>query len=232
MYYLALLIGPQQERTPDEAAQELTDYLNFQAKAASSIRAGDALYPEADSIRVTGGPDAPVITDGPFAEGAEVANGYYVLEADNLDDALALARDIPEAKRGAVEVWPLVDCSREFGGKGSTSWLALLLEPADRAYVPGSPEWEAVAARHGVFGEKASGHIKIAGPLHPPSTATTIRVRDGEAVLTDGPYIEGTEIANGFYVITTDDRDSAIRLASQIPASAVQLRQLTGVSGF
>lgn len=66
----------------------------------------------------------------------------------------------------------------------------------------------------------------------PPSTATTIRVRDGEAVLTDGPYIEGTEIANGFYVITTDDRDSAIRLASQIPASAVQLRQLTGVSGF
>lgn len=167
MYYLALLIGPQQERTPDEAAQELTDYLNFQAKAASSIRAGDALYPEADSVRVTGGPDAPVITDGPFAEGAEVANGYYVLEADNLDDALALARDIPEAKRGAVEVWPLVDCSREFGGKGSTSWLALLLEPADRAYVPGSPEWEAVAARHGVFGEKASGHIKIAGPLHP-----------------------------------------------------------------
>lgn len=91
MYYLALLIGPQQERTPDEAAQELTDYLNFQAKAASSIRAGDALYPEADSVRVTGGPDAPVITDGPFAEGAEVANGYYVLEADNLDDALALA---------------------------------------------------------------------------------------------------------------------------------------------
>lgn len=68
MYYLALLIGPQQERTPDEAAQELTDYLNFQAKAASSIRAGDALYPEADSVRVTGGPDAPVITDGPFAE--------------------------------------------------------------------------------------------------------------------------------------------------------------------
>lgn len=70
-----MLIGPQQERTPDEAAQELTDYLNFQAKAASSIRAGDALYPEADSVRVTGGPDAPVITDGPFAEGAEVANG-------------------------------------------------------------------------------------------------------------------------------------------------------------
>ncbi|TDZ83378.1 YCII-related domain protein [Mycobacteroides salmoniphilum] len=232
MHYLALLIGPQQERTPDEAAQELTDYLNFQAKAASAIRAGDALYPEADSVRITGGPDTPVITDGPFAEGAEVANGYYVLEADNLDDALALARDIPETKRGAVEVWPLVHCSQEFGGQGSTSWLALLLEPREGAFDPGSPEWEAVAAQHGVFSEKASGHIKIAGPLHPPSTATTVRVRDGETVLTDGPYVEGTEIANGFYVLATDGRDQAIELASQLPASAVQLRQLTGVSGF
>lgn len=232
MYYLALLIGPQQERTPEEAALELTDYLNFHAKASSAIRTGDALYPEADSVRITGGPDAPVITDGPFAEGAEVANGYYVLEADNLDDALALARDIPEAKRGAVEVWPLVDCSQEFGGQGSTGWLALLLEPQERAYVPGSAEWEAVAAQHGVFGEKASGHIKIAGPLHPPSTATTVRVRDGEVLLTDGPYIEGSEIANGFYVLATEDRDTAIELAAQIPASAVHLRQLTGVSGL
>ncbi|SHX45098.1 DGPFAETKE family protein [Mycobacteroides abscessus subsp. bolletii] len=232
MYYLALLIGPQQERTPDEAAQELTDYLNFQAKAASSIRAGDALYPEADSVRITGGSDAPVITDGPFAEGAEVANGYYVLEADNLDDALALARDIPEAKRGAVEVWPLIDCSREFNGQGATNWLALLLEPCDGAYLPGSPEWEAVAAQHAEFGAKAGDHIKIAGPLHPPSTATTVRVRDGEVLLTDGPYIEGAEIANGFYVLTADGRDKAVELAAQLPASTVELRQLTGVSGF
>lgn len=112
------------------------------------------------------------------------------------------------------------------------SWLALLLEPRDRAYPPGSPEWEAVAAQHGAFGEKAGGHIKIAGPLHPPSTATTVRLRDGETLLTDGPYIEGAEIANGFYVLTTDDRDKAIELASQIPASVVQLRQLTGVSGL
>jgi len=59
-------------------------------------------------VRITGGPDAPTVTDGPFAEGAEVAGGYYVFEAENLDEALALARDIPAAKHGAVEVWPMV----------------------------------------------------------------------------------------------------------------------------
>ncbi|MUM18306.1 transcription initiation protein [Mycobacterium sp. CBMA271] len=232
MHYLALLIGSERDRTPEEGAQEMADYQNFHATAASAIRAGDALFPAAEAVRITGGPDAPVVTDGPFAEGAEVAGGYYVLEAENLDDALALARDIPEAKHGAVEVWPLAGCSQEFNGQGTQSWLALLLEPPERAYLPGSPEWEAVAAQHGVFGEKASGHIKIAGPLHPPSTATTVRVRDGETLLTDGPYVEGAEIANGFYVLTTDDRDKAVELAAQIPASAVQLRQLAGVSGL
>lgn len=232
MYYLTLLIGPERTRTPDEGAQEMADYQGFHAKAASAIRAGDALFPVTEGVRISGGLDARVVTDGPFVEGAEVAGGYYVLEAENLDDALTLAREIPEAKHGAVEVWPLIDCSREFSGQGATSWLALLLEPRDRAFAPGSPEWEAVAAEHRVFGAKATEHIKIAGPLHPPSTATTVRVRDGEVLLTDGPYIEGAEIANGFYVLATDGRDEAIELASQLPASAVELRQLTGVSGL
>ena len=52
-----------------------------------------------------------VVTDGPFAEGAEVAGGYYVFEAENLDEALALAREIPAAKYGGVEVWPMVHFS-------------------------------------------------------------------------------------------------------------------------
>lgn len=232
MYYLALLIGPERARTPEEGAQEMVEYQNFHAKAASAIHAGDALFPVAEGVRISGAPDARVITDGPFAEGAEVAGGYYVLEAENLDDALTLARDIPEAKHGAVEVWPLIHCSQEFDGQGATNWLALLIEPRDEALLPGTPEWEAVADKHGAFRARAGDHIKLAGPLHPPSTATTVRVRDGEVLLTDGPYIEGAEIANGFYVLTTDDRDQAIELAAHLPASTVELRQLTGVSGL
>lgn len=68
--------------------------------------------------------------------------------------------------------------------------------------------------------------------LHDRSTATTVRVRDGEVLITDGPYVEGAEIATGIYLLSATDRDEAVKIASMIPASTVQLRQLAGVSGL
>src|SRR5271167_2853473 len=106
MQYLALLISTERDHT-DEQGDLMAAYQDFHAKAGSAIRAGDALAPAATAVRISGGPDAPTITDGPFAEGAEVAGGYYVFEAENLDEALALARDIPVTRYGAVEVWPV-----------------------------------------------------------------------------------------------------------------------------
>ena len=230
MQYFALLISKERDRTPEEGAAEMAAYRSFHAKAASAIRAGDALAPAATAVRITDGPDAPMITDGPFAEGAEVAGGYYVFEAENLDEALALARDIPAAKYGAVEVWPMAGPGLEPQPLAGTNWIALLLEPPDRPVEPGSPEWEAMVVQHQAFGSAAGQHIKGGAGLHPPSTATTVRVRDGEVLITDGPYVEGAEVANGFYVLSAADRDEAVKLASMIPASAVQVRQLAGIS--
>jgi hypothetical protein len=85
---------------------------------------------------------------------------------------------------------------------------------------------------HQQFGAAAGQHIRGGAGLHPPSTATTVRVRDGEVLITDGPYVEGAEVANGFYVLNANDRDEAVKLASMIPASTVQVRQLAGYSGL
>ena len=232
MQYFALLISRERERTPEEGAAEMAAYQAFHAKAASAIRGGDALLPAATAVRITGGPDAPAITDGPFAEGAEVAGGYYVFEAENLDEALALARDIPAAKHGGVEIWPMAGPGLQPAPVDGPTWIALLLEPPDRPVPPGTPEWEALAAAHQQFGAAASQHIKGGAGLHPPSTATTVRVRDGEVLISDGPYVEGAEVANGFYVLSAADRDEAVKVASMIPASAVELRQRAGVSGL
>ena len=105
MHYFALILDNEPTSAPDPDAQAagMAEYQAFHEKAASAIRAGDALTPSATGVRITGGPDSPTITDGPFAESAEVACGYYVFEAENLDEALALARDIPTAKHGAVD---------------------------------------------------------------------------------------------------------------------------------
>jgi hypothetical protein len=232
MQYFALLISRERELTPDERGEVMTAFEDFHAKAGSAIRAGDALLPTATAVRVTGGPDAPMITDGPFAESAEVACGYYVFEAENLDDALELARGVPVAQYGAVELWPTVhslEASRKLTGN---DWLALLLEPPASAHTPGTPEWNAVAARHGDFAAAAGEHIIGGAALHDRSTATTVRVRDGEALITDGPYVEGAEVASGFYLLGAADRDEAVKLAAMIPASVVELRHLAGVSGL
>lgn len=233
MHYFALLLGPEATGEPDAetTAAVMTAYANFHAGAGSAIRAGDALTSAATAAKITGGPDAPVITDGPFAEGAEVAGGYYVFEADDLDEALAIARRIPACESGGVEVWPMVHWSAPSEPVGA-DWLALLLEPPEGTHSPDSPEWISGAAQHVEFGKAAGDHILAGAPLHPPTTATTVRVREGKALFTDGPYVEGAEVANGFYLLRAPDRDEAVKIASMIPASAVEVRQLSGISGL
>jgi hypothetical protein len=236
MQYFALLLSPpdllEKILEPAAAEAEMAAYTAFHTREASSIRGGDALTLPATGARIKGAPDAPVVTDGPFPESAEIACGFYVFEADDLDAALALARQIPLAGKGAVEVWPMLmpfEPSTKLTGE---HWLALLLEPPGRDVEPGSPEWEASVAKHGEFAAAAGEHIIGGSALHLPSTATTVRVRNGEALLTDGPFVEGAEVASGFYVLAAADRDDAVKLASMIPATTVELRQLMGVSGL
>jgi len=126
MQYFALLISQEPELAPDERDSLMAAFESFHAKAGSAIRAGDALAPAAAAVRITDGPNAPVVTDGPFAESAEVACGYYVFEAENLDEALALARDIPVATYGTIEVRPAYHVfDPEWKIAGTGQWLAL-----------------------------------------------------------------------------------------------------------
>jgi hypothetical protein len=72
------------------------------------FKAGDGLQPTttATTVRVRDG--KTMTTDGPFAETREQLGGYYLVEAKDLDDAVALAARIPEAKRGSIEVRPVM----------------------------------------------------------------------------------------------------------------------------
>src|SRR4051794_25312217 len=60
---------------------------------------------------------------------------------------------------------------------------------------------------------RAAGAWVFAGGLHPPSTATVLRVRDGDVLVTDGPYTEGKEHLGGFTVIRAPDLDAALEWA-------------------
>jgi hypothetical protein len=77
---------------------------------------------------------------------------------------------------------------------------------------------------------REQGKMVSANELQPTATATTVTVRDGDTVVTDGPFAETKEALGGYYLIEADDLDAAIELASRIPAArmggAIEVRPL------
>jgi hypothetical protein len=64
-----------------------------------------------------------------------------------------------------------------------------------------------------------AGVLVDSGPLQPPQTATTVRVRDGETQLSDGPFAEIKEQLGGYYILNCEDLDAAVRYAAMIPSA-------------
>jgi hypothetical protein len=64
----------------------------------------------------------------------------------------------------------------------------------------------------------ASGQYRAAAPLHPTSTATSVRVRNGKRLATDGPFAETREQLGGYYLIEAKDLNEAIQIGSRIPS--------------
>jgi hypothetical protein len=62
---------------------------------------------------------------------------------------------------------------------------------------------------------QAAGAWVFSGGLHPPSTATVVRLKDGQMVTTDGPYVEGKEHIGGFTIVRAEDLDAALEWARQ-----------------
>ena len=65
-------------------------------------------------------------------------------------------------------------------------------------------------------GMRAAGVWVFAGGLHAPDTATVVRSRDGEVLMTDGPYVEGKEHVGGFTIVEAEDLDAALRWAARL----------------
>src|SRR4029450_7470762 len=89
-------------------------------------------------------------------------------------------------------------------------------------------------AAYGAFGEEAGDVILGGEGLQPTSTATTVRVRDGERMLTDGPVAETKEQLGGFYLLECNSLDEAIEWASKIPGAAtgsVEVRPVMNYEG-
>lgn len=99
------------------------------------------------------------------------------------------------------------------------------------------------AEREQCYGESAQfaqqlnerGQYLAAAPLHPTSTATSVRVRDGKRLVTDGPFAETHEQLGGFFLVDAKDLDEAIGIAARIPAGrwgTVEIRPVVEIPGL
>ncbi len=81
----------------------------------------------------------------------------------------------------------------------------------------------------------SSGKYLDASPLHPVATATSVRVREGKRLVTDGPFAETREQLGGYYLIETNDLNEAISVAERIPPAhwgTIEIRPVLEISGL
>ena len=82
-------------------------------------------------------------------------------------------------------------------------------------------ERQKMTADYGTFTQSIiqSGHFKAGDGLQPSTTATTVRVREGKILTTDGPFAETREQLGGYYLVEARDLDAAIEIAARIPGA-------------
>jgi hypothetical protein len=97
--------------TDTEQEELIAAHNRFGETFHSAIRGGEALHPtrSATTVRVRG--NHVLTVDGPFAETKEQLGGFYIVECDNLDDAIAIAAKLPGVEKGSIEVRPIMEFS-------------------------------------------------------------------------------------------------------------------------
>ena len=112
MQYILLIANDEtldEALSPDEAAAQTAAYGAWVGECAArgALVGGERLRPTSDATTVQVRNDQVVTIDGPFAETKEQIGGYFIIEAENLDQAVQAASMLPAAKTGCIEVRPI-----------------------------------------------------------------------------------------------------------------------------
>jgi hypothetical protein len=103
---------------------------------------------------------------------------------------------------------------------------------------PGDPGFEEILTRVNAFADECRRRGVFVGgdPLKPAGTATTVRVKEGKAVVTDGPFAETHEHLGGYYLLNCRDLDEALELAEMVPQAeygcTIEVRPVDHIPGL
>jgi len=234
MNYLLLVYSPESAWTREEwlTCTVASGHVCRDLQAQGAFIAASPLHPVATAASVGVRNGASQVTVGPFAETTEQLGGFFLINVPSLDDAIAVAARLPSAQKGTIEIRPV----QHLDGLPSNRFAEPLANPVERtrymllcydderawleagAATKRAAQTEAVALAWQLV---ARGQYVAASPLHPVSTATSVRIRQGKRLITDGPFAETRECLDGYYVIEARDLNDAITVAALHPGASV-----------
>jgi hypothetical protein len=246
MKYMFLIYSPEDAWTPDEWLQCVvkSSGICYELAAKQQFLGAAPLHPVATATTVRVRDGQRLITTGPFAETTEQLGGYYIIDVDDLDQAIEIAGRLPPARKGTVEIRPLFPLEGLPGEKSYAERLGV--EPTLKQFMflcyDDEEAWQNLgeAAHHAAMREAVAlthqldqlGRYLSASPLRPSTTATSVRVRHDQRLVTDGPFAETREVLGGYYLILAHSQEEAVQIASQHSGArvgAVEVREVVDI---
>lgn len=218
-YLMIVRVREDAEPNPEDASPEAW----FEDVTRRGVHLGGSrLRPPSDATCVRVRDGGTLVTHGPFAEVAEQIAGFDVLRVADIEEAVGVAAAHPVARFGALELRELVPHDDDPAGganallDGPSTYLLLMGgEP-----VSSTPAPQDAGSLVGWIDEMSGRDVDRGGsPLAPAERAVTVRVRDGEVVLTHGPFAELAEQVDGYNLIDAADLDEALGVAAAHPAA-------------
>ncbi len=225
MEWLLLIVLPRDAPPGEEADLEEMGAFAGEVAEQGSMRGAAALLGEEEGARVSVRGGRASVTDGPFAESKEVVGGFFAIDADTREDALAIAWRCPHARAGMVELRAAPDRDVTRSAEGTHFMLILWMSPELRD--PDGSKYREMVAFDGELKRESSYLESASLPLEPPPAR--IGTRGGRTTVTDGPFAEAKEIIGGYYLVEAPTRDAANEIAGRCPHArwgAIEVREV------
>ena len=243
MKYMLLIYSPENAWTPEDwtGCVKTSMQICKEMAAKGQLISSAPLHPvaTASTVRVRDG--KRLVTAGPFAETTEQLGGYYLIDVENLDEAIAIACRLPPAQKGTVEIRPLFQLDglpaekhamESSNSETSPKKFMFLCYDDEEAWRKAGTQAHHAAMQEAVALTRrldSQGQYVSASPLHPVATATSIRIRNGHRIVTDGPFAETSEVMGGYYLIFAKDQSEALEFAAEHSGArlgAVEVREV------
>jgi len=191
------------------------------------LRRGAPLRPDSEAVHVRTRGGQQLVTDGPFAESREALGGFWIIDVASRAEAIEIARRVPHARRGSVEVHPIdFRMAAADPGQGTPYLYAFRvddpIEDCDRAKLREMLDFSVTLKQEGRFIETA--------PLTADPPPARIASQSGKILVTDGPFAEAKDVVGGYAIVRAASRAEAIEIAKSYPHAKwgpVEVREIS-----